>query len=96
MFFVAFFSKFACSLVMVDAVFVYPFHYFLELLDIVVWRSVWRSVWCCGGVVLFCRGNIFIVVVGCVVLFCRGDIIIVVVGSSWVESCRVELCRVDV
>ena len=40
MFFVALISKFAFSLLMVDAVLVYPFHYCLEVLDIVVWIKV--------------------------------------------------------
>ena len=70
MLFVTSFSKFACSLLIVDAVLVYPIHYCLEVLDNVVWRSVCGKVWRWGGVVFFCRGNL----------------VIVVVESSWVES----------
>ena len=45
MLFVTSFSKFACSLLIVDAVLVYPIHYCLEVLDNVVWRSVCGKVW---------------------------------------------------
>ena len=78
MLFVASVSKFASSLLMVDAVLVYTFHDWFEVLDFVVWRIVCCKVWLYGLGQLWRWGG--------VVLFCRGNIIVVVVESSWVES----------